>query len=688
MPRSLPSLLFCSLLINTHAQVCDPEGNLVIYSNYQGGMITINVDEDIPDMRIGICTYEAVAVTFTGTFVGNITEVIYAGFDGQNGPCGNNPPTTTIAGVPASIVTMYSNTLGNIGITNFLGQEVVPGFNVVNCMAGAEGECSISTQAGGNSAPQIVQFFLAEFGPGTSLFSHQVQYACFNNTFNVSEGGNCCLTETGTPPNPIHAGNATFDLFPFTDTLLCDGSLYLDVSFYTGIYSLVWNNGSEEEAITVTAPGTYSVSIADYCHVPGITPLITDTVDVLPCCDPGPVNMAVGAITCAGSNDGSITVEPLGPNAPFTYAWSTSPPQTTAGISDLGPGLYEVTITDATACDTTLIVVLEEPSAIDLAISGDSVLCSNESTTLTALATGGTGTLSIAWSTGASGSSINLSPSTTTTVTVTATDASGCTAQDALPLTVNDAVTASFTADATAICTGTGVRFTAQAPGADSLLWILGSAGTSDLVDPLVVFNEAGLETIGLTAYANACASEPFTATLPVSPSVQVRMEASAALCERTFDLSVNAVNADTCTIWLNGVPLDARCDDVHQISVASPGDQYVQVVAGNAGGCRDSTAIALRITDDVGLYVPNVFSPNNDGLNEEFGIPYLSEPNVFELLVLNRWGQEVYRSSKPSDTWKGAGMPEGVYLYILRTDDPCDPRSVRQLRGHVTLLR
>ncbi|MEX1131925.1 MAG: hypothetical protein WEC15_01765, partial [Flavobacteriales bacterium] len=86
---------------------CDPNGNVMIYSNYEGGTITINVDQDIPDLRIGICTYEAVQVNIIGPFAANVTEVIYAGFDGANGPCGNNPPTTTINGVAPGIVTQY-----------------------------------------------------------------------------------------------------------------------------------------------------------------------------------------------------------------------------------------------------------------------------------------------------------------------------------------------------------------------------------------------------------------------------------------------------------------------------------------------------------------------------------------------------------------------------------------------------
>jgi hypothetical protein len=157
----------------------------------------------------------------------------------------------------------------------------------VNCITGAEGECSTSNNGGGNSAPQIAQFFLAEFGPGVALFGHQVQYECFTGTFNVSDGGNCCLLETGTPPNPIYAGNATYDFIPWTDTLLCGGPITIDLSFYPVLFQpptypgYVWSDGTTGPVITITEPGTYSFIVGDYCHYEDGN-WLTDTV-VVPC---------------------------------------------------------------------------------------------------------------------------------------------------------------------------------------------------------------------------------------------------------------------------------------------------------------------------------------------------------------------------------------------------------------------
>jgi hypothetical protein len=87
--RSVAAL--CLLLVlSVRAQVCDPAGNLFLLSNCDGGIVTINVDQDIPNLVIGISTYEPVQVTITGPFATNVVQVLYAGMNSSqnNNNCG------------------------------------------------------------------------------------------------------------------------------------------------------------------------------------------------------------------------------------------------------------------------------------------------------------------------------------------------------------------------------------------------------------------------------------------------------------------------------------------------------------------------------------------------------------------------------------------------------------------------
>jgi gliding motility-associated-like protein len=312
-----------TVVITTPSGICNPNGDVMIYSNYEGGILNINVDQNIPNLKIGICTYEATQVNFSGPFVGNITQVIYAGFNGlNNANCGFNIPTTIINGVPNSIVSIYSSTTNNIAATTFLGEPAAAGLApLVNCMTGAEG-CTNGNAGGGNSSPQIVQYFLSEFGTGALLFAHLTQYSCFGNSYSISAGGNCCLQTPTTPPNPIYAGGSAYNFIIPEDTVLCGSNITIDLSSYQVLYQpptypgYVWSDGTTGPIINITQPGVYSFTVGDYCHYGNN--LLTDTIVVLPCCNQPPAPSASGnmsycfgdiinPITATAQNGGTLT---------------------------------------------------------------------------------------------------------------------------------------------------------------------------------------------------------------------------------------------------------------------------------------------------------------------------------------------------------------------------------------------
>ncbi len=78
---------------------CNPNGNLLVFANYDGGELNINIDVNIPNLKIGVVSYENATINISGAFAGNVTEVIYAGFQGTNNNCGPIIPATTINGI-------------------------------------------------------------------------------------------------------------------------------------------------------------------------------------------------------------------------------------------------------------------------------------------------------------------------------------------------------------------------------------------------------------------------------------------------------------------------------------------------------------------------------------------------------------------------------------------------------------
>ena len=87
-------------------------------------------------------------------------------------------------------------------------------------------------------------------------------------------------------------------------------------------------------------------------------------------------------------------------------------------------------------------------------------------------------------------------------------------------------------------------------------------------------------------------------------------------------------------------------------------------------------------------VYVPNAFSPNNDGLNDSMTVS-TSLIRDYKITIFNRWGQELFTSTNPKEGWtgmfNGALVPEGVYFYVVEAFG--EDEESRSARGTVTVI-
>ena len=165
--------------MNASAQLCNANGNLIIYSSYDGGPLTINVDVNIPNLYIGVSSYEFCRIVITGAFANNVQAVWYAGYDADNNHCNLAPPlNTTITGVPAGITQIEF-----LPPANYIPPGA-PNYIIYTYECNSDPGC-------GNNPEQITAYF-SQMGP-TTLRYHRMQYGCWSVIQNVSAGGNCCL---------------------------------------------------------------------------------------------------------------------------------------------------------------------------------------------------------------------------------------------------------------------------------------------------------------------------------------------------------------------------------------------------------------------------------------------------------------------------------------------------------------
>ena len=175
------------------------------------------------------------------------------------------------------------------------------------------------------------------------------------------------------------------------------------------------------------------------------------------------------SITCADSNNATLTVEGIGGQHPYTYLWSTG--DTTSIISELGPGEYSVTITDSFGSEVdTSFVVLEPPSLI-LSINVDSPLTCQAGATaqLTASASGGVMPFYYHWG------GLNFWPTLANigsgSYTVILADANGCVRIDSVLLASPSNLTADFLATSTTSCEGSIAVTPSGGIAPYSILW-------------------------------------------------------------------------------------------------------------------------------------------------------------------------------------------------------------------------
>jgi gliding motility-associated-like protein len=94
--------------------------------------------------------------------------------------------------------------------------------------------------------------------------------------------------------------------------------------------------------------------------------------------------------------------------------------------------------------------------------------------------------------------------------------------------------------------------------------------------------------------------------------------------------------------------------------------------------GCEKTFEVVIGVNTD--LFIPNIFTPNDDGANEEFYIRNL--PGNSKVVITDRWGKEIYASSNYQNDWRGGNSPDGIYYYKVIIGTETYSGWVEILRG------
>ncbi|MEM1318815.1 MAG: PKD domain-containing protein [Bacteroidota bacterium] len=353
--------------------------------------------------------------------------------------------------------------------------------------------------------------------------------------------------------------------------------------------------------------------------------------------------------------------------------------------------IYVVETTTPEGCQVqdSVTVFVVQPDDVD---AGDNeVVCVNSSIVLN-----GVGAGIVSWSPAATLSDPNsltpeARPTTTTTYYLTVSIGE-CVRTDSVTIEVADKVEISV--DDVTICEGDTVELFVNGQ-ADNYTW-LPSNDLSNLSvgDPLAWPRD----TTEFTVIGNFSSCEPDTATVIVSviPEPENRLiPVRRFFAGQTIELNIDGRGLQGYEYeWSPRQGLS--CGGCIGPDVTPDSNvTYTLTVIDPTTGCTNTKSTRLEellsCPDDL-INVPNIFTPNGDGNNDElqmFLSPTLN--GIYTFQIFNRWGELVFQTSDPSETWdgthRGQVAPQGVYLYLIEA--PCEEFGQRIMKkGDITLLR
>jgi len=504
-------------------------------------------------------------------------------------------------------------------------------------------------------------------------------------TLTVTNGDNGCQASTTvvviqdvTPP--IANAGATQNLSCSVTSVLLDGSAS------TAGMNYEWTDGSGTNisstiTASVSSPGTYTLMVTNPVNGCSASSSVTITQSAVP-----PV-ASIGTaqtLTCTVTN---VTLDASGSTGNnLSYAW-TNPSGTNIGsgstVSVSSPGTYTVTVTDGlngcTATATVTVIQDITPPAATI-IGGTTITCAATSVTLNANPVGAG--FSYVWTLGATnvGTNQTINVSSGGTYTLQVTGSNGCTATttqvvsyDTLP------PNAQITGNLQLNCTNASTVLSAQPSGATYVWTFNGNpAGTSSTLTA----TQTGNYGVAITG-ANGCTG---TTSAVVTQVFDLNASFTASPESGTYPLDVQFTNTSSSNAtsfeWSFGNGNFSTL--VNPSNVYADSGSYVVMLIASTPHCSDTAYITINVLGESLMMVPNVFTPNGDGVNDVFKV---QAENIvkFEMIILNRWGSELFYSNDITLGWDGDNHADGTYYYIIRATGI--DAKVYDLHGVVTKL-
>ena len=558
--------------------------------------------------------------------------------------------------------------------------------NSSNC-GQSDGSVSVSASGGTISTDYNYSWYLA----GVSVGSTASLTNLFAGSYDVIvSDDNSCNISSNQIVSDISGGIATAIEDNMTSCYgLCDGQGTVSINGGSAPFVYLWNSGSTPNQPTNAGlcGGLNTVTVTDHVGCISTATLVIN--------EPDSIYATTSFIneTCLGDCQGSINVNGIGGTAPYQYSFDNGITFSNVNsLSSLCASNYNINIKDFNGCSYSLSVeILAGIPFSDATITSFGPLCEDASpATLIAVDAGGvwagTGVMSNQFDPSIVGAGI---------YTVSYEISSVCGDTGLIDVTVNSLPNVSFVADVNEGCEPLIVNFLSTGDSSINCIWYFDDGGTS--TDCLTTYNNylySGTYDVSLTVVDINNCENTFTElafidvySLPVaaftfSPQPTTIVDPFIYF----IDESINANQWD----WNFQVSSSSVQNPI--VDFENPGTYLISLLVTSIDGCTDFVSDTVLIENQSLVYVPNAFTPNDDGVNEMF-LPIFNgiDPVNYYMYIFNRWGELIFDAHHLDIGWdgtcKGVKSPEGVYVYKILARDEINGES-HEYVGHVNLIR
>jgi gliding motility-associated-like protein len=469
--------------------------------------------------------------------------------------------------------------------------------------------------------------------------------------------------------------------------VLCDGLVHF-TNYSSGANHYHWDFGdpgasndtsiSTNPSYTYPGPGTYSVNLIASDNFCSDTNTVTITIH------PKPV-IAIDPADTSLCNNASVVLNATGA---YTYNWAPAAglSATTGAQVTASPAVtttYSISGTDVNGCSSTTSCTISMLPNISATAASTNAGCFSNNGTATAFPPG----LNYTWNGGEHTQTIsNL---TAGVYTVTVSDTLGCdgTATGTVIVEPDYTINTITTEELCGHKNGTATAVTHEGAGPFTYLWSDSSTVSS------IINLSAGIYTVTVSeGVCNMTAAAvvhynpgDIHAGFAVNPDIMIFEETNTC---NIMDYSLGAVQWQ----WDFGDGTNAT-GSVSSHTYNDIGSYTIVLIVTDTNNCHDTTYHIVKLKTAFTVYIPNSFTPDGDGLNDVFGPTGLNiDLSAYEMIIYNRWGEEIYKTRDLSRPWNGRmnnhgdKCPMGVYAYYIYVTE-LEGRDHIYLGG-VTLVR